>query len=495
MCKALKIPYPENLSSRFLPLKIPHPALRATFSRREKDFPNNDVARMCGNLYALQTLQAPGPSSPINVAFLRFRRDPLRFLQNLTHRYGDFVTFRILNTQMFFAHHPEYIRDVLVTQNSNFAKGRALQKARRILGDGLLTSEGEMHHAQRRLVLPAFHRQRIASYGSVMVEHATRTAEHWQDGMTVDMCQEMTRLTLGIVAKTLFDADVGKEADEIGEAMTVMMEMFNLLMYPFAEWLGKLPLPMVQRYEKMRFRLDSTIYRIINERRKTGVDRQDLLSMLLLARDENTGGKMTDLQVRDEAMTLFLAGHETTANTLSWTFYLLSQNPAAEAHLHAELDEVLGSRAATFEDVAKLRYTEMVVSESMRLYPPAWGIGRRSLVDQTIGPYSVPKDSIILLSPFVTQRDSRLFSEPEQFKPERWTAEWKASLHPFAYFPFGGGSRRCIGEGFAWAEAILVLATLCQRWRVRLDQSTAVEPHALFTLRPRNGIQMRLGIR
>jgi cytochrome P450 len=201
---------------------------------------------------------------------------------------------------------------------------------------------------------------------------------------------------------------------------------------------------------------------------------------------------MTDLQVRDEAMTLFLAGHETTANALSWTFYLLSRNPIAEAHLHAEVDEVLGSRAPTFEDVAKLHYTEMVVSESMRLFPPAWGIGRRSLVDQTIGPYRVPADSIILLSPFVTQRDSRFFADPDQFKPERWTAEWKASLPPFAYFPFGGGSRRCIGEGFAWAEAILVLATLCKRWRVRMAQSEPVEPHALFTLRPRNGIRVRL---
>jgi len=423
---------------------------------------------------------------------VRFRRNPLGFLQNLTLKYGDFVAFRITNRQMFFANHPDYIRDVLVTQNSNFGKGRALEKAKRILGSGLLTSEGEAHHRQRRLVLPAFHRQRIASYGTVMVEHASRMADDWQEGMPVDISHEMTRLTLGIVAKTLFDADVGKEADEIGEAMTVMLEMFHLLMYPFAEVLEKLPLPMVRRYERMRLRLDSTIYRIINERRKSGVDRHDLLSMLLLAQDEDDGGKMTDAQVRDEAMTLFLAGHETTANALSWTFYLLSQNPVAEANLHAELDEILGSRAPTIEDVARLQYTEKVVSESMRLFPPAWGIGRRSLVDQRIGPYRVPADSIVLLSPFVTQRDPRFFSEPDQFRPERWTAEWKSSLPPFSYFPFGGGPRRCIGESFAWAEAILLLATLCQRWRVRLDQSKTVEPQALFTLRPRGGIRTRI---
>lgn len=393
---------------------------------------------------------------------------------------------------MYFANHPDYIRDVLVTQNANFVKGRALQKAKRVLGEGLLTSEGETHRQHRRLVLPAFHRQRIASYGTVMVEHAVRTSNAWQHGMTVDIHHEMTRLTLGIVAKTLFDADVGKEADEIGEAMTVMLEMFNLLMYPFAELLEKLPLPMVKRYERMRLRLDSTIYKIIEERRRNGVDRHDLLSMLLLAVDEEDGGKLSDIQVRDEAMTLFLAGHETTANALSWTFYLLSQNPASESRLHAELDEILGSRSPTTEDVPKLHYAEMVVSESMRLYPPAWGIGRRSLVDQTIGPYRLPEGAIVLLSPFITQRDPRFFPEPEQFKPERWTSEFKASLAPFAYFPFGGGSRRCIGEGFAWTEAILLLSTLCRNWRVRLDQSNAVEPLALFTLRPKNGIRMRI---
>lgn len=444
------------------------------------------------NTSTLRVLQPPGPQSVLSLAFIRFRRNPLDFLQNLATRYGDLVGFKVLNRQMFFANHPDYIRDVLVNQNSKFAKGRALEKAKRILGSGLLTSEGALHHRQRRLVLPAFHRQRIASYGTVMVDYALRAASNWKDGQNVDISQEMTRLTLGIVAKTLFDADVGKQADEIGEAMTVMLEMFHVLMYPFAEVLEKLPLPMVRKYESMRARLDSTIYRIINERRASGVDRNDLLSMLLLARDEEDGGTMTDAQVRDEAMTLFLAGHETTANTLSWTFYLLSQNPDAEARLHAELDAVLGSRAPTSEDIPKLAYTEMVVTESMRLFPPAWGIGRRSLVDQTIGQYSIPADSIMLLSPFVTQRDGRFFHDPERFLPERWLPNSKAVLAPFAYFPFGGGPRRCIGEGFAWTEAILILATLSSRWRARLCQSNPVEPQALFTLRPRNGIQMKL---
>ena len=449
------------------------------------------LARLTNSI-TLSALHAPGPNSPFTTAFLRFRRNPLRFLQDLNHRYGDFVAFKLLNQQMFFASHPDYIRDVFVTQNAGFAKGRALEKAKRILGEGLLTSEGETHQRQRRLVSPAFHRQRIASYGSVMVNHALRAADNWQEGLTLDIHQEMTRLTLGIVAKTLFDTDVGKEADEIGEAMTVMLEMFSLLMYPFAEVLEKLPLPMVRRYERMRQRLDSTIYKIIEERRNSNVDRNDLLSMLLQARDEDDGGKMTDVQVRDEAMTLFIAGHETTANALAWTFYLLSKNPDAEATLNSELDTVIGSRPPTIEDIPRLPYAEKIVSESIRLFPPAWGIGRRSLVDQQIGSYRVPAGSVVLLSPFVTHRDPRFYSQPDEFKPERWTPEFKASLLPFAYFPFGGGSRRCIGEGFAWAEAILVLTTLCSRWRIRLDQTEPVEPQALFTLRPRDGIRMKI---
>jgi cytochrome P450 len=435
---------------------------------------------------------APGPNSRFSTAFFRFRLNPLVFLQRLNRRYGDIVAFRSLNQQMIFVNHPDYIRDVLVTQNSHFAKGRALQKAKRLLGSGLLTNEGESHHRQRRLVLPAFHRQRIASYGSIMVEHALRTADRWRNGETLDLSHEMTRLTLGIVAKTLFDADVENEADEIGAAMTTILQMFNIMMFPFAELLEKLPLPMIRRYEKMRAFLDATIYQIINERRTRGIDRGDLLSMLLLAEDEENPGRMTDTQVRDEAMTLFIAGHETTANVLSWTFYLLSQHPAVEAKLHEELDQVIGSHSPAFENIPNLKYTEMVVMESMRLFPPAWGIGRRSLIDQTIGPYLVPADSIVLLSPFVTQRDARFFPEPERFKPDRWSADSTECRPQFAYFPFGGGSRRCIGESFAWTEAILVLAALATRWRPRLVEPQKVEPQALITLRPKHGIQMRL---
>ena len=394
--------------------------------------------------------------------------------------------------QMFLVNHPDHIRDVLVTHNSNFVKGRALQRAKRLLGQGLLTSEGELHRRQRTLVQPAFRRQRIASYASVMVEHADRASNRWRDGDTFDICQEMTRLTLGIVAKTLFDTDVQSEADEVGEAMTCIMRMFNLLMFPFAEMLEKLPLPQIRRYHQMHARLNSIIYRIIEERRRSGEDRGDLLSMLLLAQDEEHGsGGMSDTQVRDEALTLFLAGHETTANALSWSWYLLSQHPEVERRLHAELKQTLQGRLPTMEDVPHLTYTEMVVAESIRLYPPAWAIGRRALVEHKIASYAVPANAIVLLSPFVTQRDARFFPEPARFDPERWTPEARQSRPQYSYFPFGGGARRCIGESFAWTETILVLATLASRWRAHLVPGNKIEPKALITLRPKYGMRVR----
>jgi cytochrome P450 len=443
---------------------------------------------------------APGPASgPLSFNLFRFRRDPLTFLQKLTRQYGDMATFRMGGQHMFFVNHPDLIRDVLVTHNSNFIKSRALERAKRLLGQGLLTSEGDLHRRQRRLVQPAFHRQRIASYGAVMVEHADRLSKQWKDGGAFDMSHEMTRLTLGIVAKTLFDAEVESEADEIGEAMTCIMQMFNILMYPFSELLESLPLPQIRRYHRMQARLDSVIYRIIEERRHSGEDRGDLLSMLLLAQDdevddgdEGGSGRMSDTQVRDEALTLFLAGHETTANSLSWTWYLLSQHPEVEEKLVAELKDSLRGRLPSYEDIPRLPYTEMVVAESIRLFPPAWAIGRRAVEDQSLGKYVVPARAIVLISPFVTHRDPRYFPEPARFDPERWTTENRESRPQYTYVPFGGGPRRCIGEGFAWAESILVLATLASRWRPRLAPEARVEPKALITLRPKYGMPMTL---
>jgi len=427
------------------------------------------------------------------LGYFRFRTDTLGVLQEMAAEFGDIVYFKLGPQPAYFLNHPDHVRDVLVTSNNSFMKGRALQRSKRLLGEGLLTSENPVHRRQRRLAQPAFHRQRIASYAGVMTSYADRLVSGWHDGDTLDMSEEMMRLTLAIVGKTLFDADVEGEAAEIGEALTTVMDLFNLLLLPFSELLEKLPLPHKKRFDKAKARLDETIYRILEERRRSGLDHGDLLSMLMLAEDtEDSGERMTDLQIRDEAMTIFLAGHETTSNALTWTWYLLSQNPEVEKRLHAELDEVLNGRAPTFEDVPRLRYTEMVFSESMRLYQPAWAIGRLATQDHRIGDYVIPKGSLVLLSQYVMHRDARFFREPDKFDPERWTPEAKEARPQFSYFPFGGGPRRCIGEGFAWMEGILLIASIANRWRMRLEPGHRVELQPVITLRPKHGMRMTL---
>jgi cytochrome P450 len=324
-----------------------------------------------------------------------------------------------------------------------------------------------------------------------MSEGAVRWRERWQAGSTLDVSTEMPHLTLSIVAKTLFNADVQSEASEIGAAMTTVLEMFRLLLMPFSEYMEKLPLPHVRRFEKARARLDATIHGLIRERRKSGQDTGDLLSMLLFAQDEEKdGAHMTEEQVRDEALTLFLAGHETTANALTWTWYLLSQHPQVEQRLHAEIDTVLQGRAPEMADIPQLRYAEMILAEALRLYPPAWAIGRKALGDFTLGDFHIPAGSICILSPFVVQRDPRWFPDPEQFDPERWTPEAREARPKFSYIPFGGGARVCIGERFAWMEGVIVMAAIAQKWRLRLAPDQRVEPLPLITLRVKNGLLM-----
>ena len=436
--------------------------------------------------------EVPGPKSFWPVGHVvQFRRDPLALLTRLAREYGDVVRFLAATQPVYLLNHPDHVRDVLVTHHARFKKGRALQRAKRLLGEGLLTSEGEFWRRQRRLAQPAFHRQRVNSYAGTMVEHAEKTSARWRDGETLDVAAEMMRLTLAVVGKTLFDADVESDADEVGAALSEVMSLFGYLMLPFSELLEKLPLPPRRRFERARARLDAVIYRIIEERRREGRDRGDLLSTLLHAVDEEgdrTG--MTDEQLRDEVMTLFLAGHETTANALAWTWYLLSQNPEAEARLHAELEEALSGRPPTAEDLPRLRYTEMVLAEAMRLYPPAWILGRRALEAYEVGGYNIPRGALVILSPYVMHRDPRFYPEPERFDPERWTPEARAARPQFSYFPFGSGPRRCIGEGFAWMEMVLVVATLAQRWRLRLAPGQRIEPQTGVTLRPRRGVLM-----
>jgi cytochrome P450 len=426
----------------------------------------------------------------------RLQDDPLAFVSRMGREPGDLVYYRLWRQDVFLAKHPDLIRDVLVTNQHDYAKGAGLQWAKRFLGEGLLTSEGEVHTRQRRLSQPAFHRQRIGSYAAVMADYAARSGEGLREGALFDMQAEMMALTLAVAAKTMCDADVGSESAEIGGALTDVISVFPRFVLPFAGLQHRLPLPATRRFERARDRLDEVVYRMIDDRRRSGEDRGDLLSMLLMARDEEgDGGRMSDAQLRDEVMTLFLAGHETTANALTWTWYLLAQNPEAEARLHEEIDTVLGGRRPVFEDLPRLGYAEMVLAESMRLYPPAWGLGRRSRRDQVLGGIAIPADALVLMSPYLVQRDPRFFPEPLRFDPTRFTPEAKASRPKFAYFPFGGGARQCIGEPFAWMEGVLILSTLAQRWRFRVDPRARIKPQALITLRPRRGMPMRGQIR
>ena len=451
--------------------------------------------------------------------FRSFRKAPTEFLTKLA-RLGDVTSFRMGPQQGYFLTDPEMIRDLLVVNAHKFKKGRALQRAKNLLGEGLLTSEGETHLRQRRMIQPAFHRARIAEYAQSMVEYADKMSESWTDGEVRDIDKEMMHLTLQIVAKTLFSANVEDDADEIGEAMTSMVELFNYLLLPFSEWLQKLPLPQSKRFKNARNTLNSVIYGIINDRRRSGEDTGDLLSMLLMAQDEADGTGMTDEQIRDEALTLFLAGHETTANAMTWMWYLLSQNPEKEAMLHDELDRVLSGRNATvkerasgsengtlvhsrvsarlptIDDLPNLKYTESIFAETMRLFPPAWAVGRLSLEDHELGGFFVPERSLVLISPYITHRDPRFWDNPDEFIPERWEKlSVKEAGQRNIYFPFGGGIRRCIGESFAWTEGILLLATIARKWKLRMVPEQKIGLQPMITLRPKYGMRMQCVLR
>jgi len=423
-------------------------------------------------------------------------RDPLAFFGNLARTYGDVSHVHMSGEHLFLFNHPQLIKDVLATNQRNFLKGRGLERARRLIGRPLLTSEGALHLTQRRLMQPAFHRDRIASYASVMTGHADRVQRSWHDGATIDAAQEMNRLTLGIVGKTLFDADVDAQAKSVGTALSAVMSSFWMTMLPFFDVMEHLPLPVFRRSRQGRAELDAIIYGMIAERRRHPSDRGDLLSMLLMAQDEEgDGGGMTDEQVRDEAMTIFLAGHETTANALAWTWYLLSGAPDVEARLHEEVDRVLGGRLPTVEDLPNLPYARKVLNEAMRLYPPAWIMNRQVVEEHEVGGHTLPVGAVVLIFPYQIQRDPRFWTEPDRFDPDRWTPEADAKREMYAYIPFGAGPRMCIGEAFAWMEAHVVLATLAQRWRPRPKPGHVVKTEPKVNLRPKGGLPMVLEAR
>ena len=431
-------------------------------------------------------------------------RDIVGFFSRVQKIHGDVAAFRIGRRRIFLLSHPDHIRDVLVTRAENFTKGPALRMAKITLGEGLLTSEGDFHRRQRRLMQPAFHAQRVADYADVFVRFAERARDRWQPDDVFDIRAAMTQLTLEIVAKTLFGADLESEVRELGEAMDVTVTMFDRSRYPWAKLLNFLPLKSNRRFFRAKDRVFATIDQMIAQRRAGPSDRNDFLSLLLRARDsEGDGQGMSDEQLRFEAMTLFSAGHETTANALVWTWLLLAQNPAAETKLHEELESVLNDRSPTAADVPRLTYTRAVLAESMRLYPPAWIIGRQATDACRAGDYNIPAGAVILMSQYIVHRDARWWERPDTFEPSRWI---ETSPHPpisaspqplpqrprYAYFPFGGGPRQCIGESFAWLEGILLIATLAQKWKFRLTLQAPIRLHATITLRPRDPLPMRI---
>jgi cytochrome P450 len=444
---------------------------------------------------------APGtaalPRGPKGHAFLGslrdFSRDQLGFYARCARDYGDVVPVRLGPFPGLLIYHPDAIEEVLVARNRDFIKSRGVRLMRAFLGDGLFTAEGDLWLRQRRLMQPAFHRQRVAAYGETMAAYAARRAADWHEGAVLDVHEEMMAVTRAIVAKTLFDADVSEQARAIGDASEIVMEYFGKrlgsLLALLPVWL---PTPENLRVHRAIRRLDKVVYRMIADRRRSPEDRGDLLSILLLAQDADDGSRMTDRQVRDEVMTLFMAGHETTAVALSWTWYLLAQHPEVDARLADELRATLGGRPPAVADLPALRYTEMVVMESMRLYPPAYGIGREAVRSTEVAGHSVPVGGIVIMPTWVVQRDARWFDEPDAFRPERWANDAARRLPRFAYFPFGGGPRQCIGNVFATMEATLILAALAQRFRLALMPAQRVTPTPYITLRPEPGIRMRL---
>jgi len=434
------------------------------------------------------------------------RNNPILLFEYL-RKFGRAAHYKILAHNVVLLNDPSDIREVLVDKAQLFVKERTQKRMKILLGDGLITADGELHKRHRRIAAPAFHRQRIQAYAGTIVSHAADMAAEWQPGKQIDVAAEMMRLALQITARTLFDTEVTPEIHTINDEANAVMDIYNdLVAMPNAELLlrMRMPVPVLTRFRRSKRKLDAVVDSMIAAKQADAANAakegrpvgSDLLSMLIAARDDEAGSalqnKMSSKELRDEVLTIFLAGYETVANALAWTWLLLGQNPEAEAKLHAELDAALADRLPTLEDLPRLPYTEMVVAESMRLYPPAWAMGRMSTAEVEIGPYKLPKGTFVFFSQYLVHRDPKYFPDPQQFRPERFTPEAKASRPKFAYFPFGGGGRQCIGESFAWMEAILVLATIAQKWRLNVvpNQKIALQPK--ITLRPKYGILCHL---
>jgi cytochrome P450 len=431
------------------------------------------------------------------------RRDPLGTLSRAAVR-GDVVRLRFLRAEILFISHPDHIRHVLQDAHRNYSKATlAYSRTRSLLGRGLFTSDGEAWRRQRRLMQPAFQRDRLAGFAPVMAEAARALAAAWEarvDGPVFDAAPDMTRIAMEVASRALLGADVGEDVERVAVAVTEALAFLGHRLHALVELPLWLPTAENRRYQAVLATLEELVQRIIQGRRQgrrgraAPAETSDLLSLLMEARDE-TGQGMSDTQLRDEVMTIFLAGHETTATTLSWALALLGQHPAVEEALGRELAAVLGGRDPALEDLERLVYTRMVLEETMRLYPPVWAMTRRALEDDRLGDYPVPAGTVVMFSPYVTQRLPGLWERPDEFVPERFEPGRMAALPRFAYFPFLGGPRQCIGNGFAMMEMQLVLGTLLQRYRVRLGSAEMPAPEAYVTLRPRGGVPVGIARR
>jgi cytochrome P450 len=432
---------------------------------------------------------------------------PILLFEYLHARFGNIACYKFMGTPIVFINDPAYIHEILINQASSFIKERTVRRMRLLLGEGLITADDPVHMRQRKIAAPAFHRQRIAAYADTIASSAQTHRDRWQPGRRIDIAAAMMDLSLEIVARTLFNLEVTGDIRSINDEVNTIMGLYNFIVaMPKLESYLHWPLPGVSKFRRSRNRLNRVVDRIITRHRADGVDRGDLLSMLLASRYEKTAEEdesgmsdaqagMSDEQIRDEVLTIFLAGYETVANALTWTWYCLSQNPEAEATLHAELDTVLAGRLPTLADLPLLPYTEMVFAESMRLYPPAWAMGRMSTRPVELGPYLIPPGAHFFFSQYIMQRSPEHFPDPLRFDPLRHTPEKKAGRPKFAYFPFGGGGRQCIGESFAWMEGILCIATIASRWRMSYLGSKPPVPQAKITLRPRDPLLMQLDLR
>src|ERR1700728_162779 len=428
-------------------------------------------------------------------AFRRFRpANPIVLFQHLVDECAAIAHYKIGWNHIVFLNNPDYIREVLVVQNDNFIKERTVRRTKMLLGEGMITAEGAQHRSQRQVAQPAFHRQRIPEYADMIVQEGVRMRDRWRDGEQRDIARDMMHLTLNVVAGTLFATDLRNEVDELADAINRIMGLYNfLVMLPAAEWLVHVRPPGLAAFVRARKRIDAVVYRMIEAHRKAGHNGGSLLDLMLAASPDHSAA--SEQSLRDQVITIFLAGYETVANALAWTWYLLSQNPECERRFHDEIDRELQDRPPAFEDVPRLRYTAMVLAESMRLYPPAWAMGRYARNDFRLGEFFLPAKTTVLISQFITHRDERFFPDPLRFNPERFTAEAKARRTKFTYFPFGAGFRQCIGESFAWMEGVLLLATLGQRWKLKLVSGHHVEPEPLITLRPKYGMKMQVEAR